>query len=425
VSAYAFRSTVADGRRAVLFAGLIALVAALMLAWVLSRAIVRPVTELRDVARGVAAGDLSRRAPIDAPGELGELALSLGEMSVQLAAREEARRAYEAFLVQLIESLHEGVVGVDAARRIVRLNDTARALLGVREPLPCTLDLLPRDRALRDSLDTALAGRATEGVETTLDGRTVAIAARPLEAGGAVLALLDLTHMRRLEAVRRDFVANVSHELRTPLTVIGGFAETLARDDLAPPDRAKFAERIRVHARRMQRLVDDLLDLSRIESGSWVPNPESVEIAALAGEAFATVRDVAAAKGVALDTEVGPGAGTLVADATALRQVLGNLVENAVRHTSAGRVTVFALRSSPDTVELGVRDTGQGIAAEHLPRIFERFYRVDPARSREEGGTGLGLAIVRHLVEAHGGRVRAESTVGRGTTIIATFPDQG
>jgi len=412
-------------KRAVVIAGLVALVVALILAWALARRLVQPLAELSDVARGIAAGDLTRRAAIDARGEIGELSLSLGDLSAQLAARDAARNAYETLLVQLIESLNEGVVGVDERRSVVRVNDTARRLLGVAEAIPFSTDLLPRDRALRDALDAAFAGHATEGVETQLGAFTLAISARPLAGGGAVLALLDLTRLRRLEAVRRDFVANVSHELRTPLTVIGGFAETLTHPDLAPDERRQFAERIVFNTQRMQRLVDDLLDLSRIESGGWIPTPADTDLTAVATDAFAESRDAAATKGVAFEMDIAPDARRFAADPTALRQVLGNLIENAVRHTANGSVTVYARRAGSGTIEFGVRDTGSGIAPEHLPRIFERFYRVDPARSRQEGGTGLGLAIVKHLVEAHGGTVVARSEPGTGTTIVVRLPIAG
>jgi signal transduction histidine kinase len=415
-------NTVADAQRAVAFAGMAALAVALLVAWRMSRTITRPLVELRDVARAIAGGDLERRASLDAPGELGDLALSLRELSVQLAARDAARRADEALLVQLTESLNEGVVGVDASRRVIRINQTGRRLLGLSDAIPFSADLLPRDRALREALQAAFDGNTTDGSETTLLGRTVNITARPLASGGVVLALLDLTRLRRLESVRRDFVANVSHELRTPLTVVGGFAETLVHDDPPLDARRQFAERILVNTRRMQRIVDDLLDLSRIESGSWTPNPERVDLAAVAADVIAAVGDTAAGKGVRLEASIHSGARELWADPTAIRQVLGNLAENAVRHTTAGHVAIFSLVREDGGVTIGVRDTGIGIASEHLPRIFERFYRVDPGRSRDEGGTGLGLSIVKHLVEAHGGTVRAESTVGGGTTIAVNFP---
>jgi two-component system, OmpR family, phosphate regulon sensor histidine kinase PhoR len=177
-------------------------------------------------------------------------------------------------------------------------------------------------------------------------------------------------------------------------------------------------------SRRMQRIVDDLLDLSRIESGGWVPEPLAVDVRAAAAEALAAAAATAAAKGVALEVRPAPDAAAVHADPTALRQVLSNLVENAVRHTSAGCVVV-ATRRARGGVWVEVRDTGSGIAPKHLPRIFQRFYRPDPGRSRAEGGTGLGLAIVKHLVEAHGGVVRAASAPGEGTTMSTFFPDAG
>jgi two-component system phosphate regulon sensor histidine kinase PhoR len=415
-------NTISDAQNAVMLAGVVALAVALIVAWSLSRTITTPLIELRNVARAIADGDLERRASLDSPGELGELALSLREMSVQLAARDAAHRANEALLVQLTESLNEGVFGVDASRQVIRINDTGRRLLGVREPIPFSVDLIPRDRALRDALQAAFDGNTTDGSEATLLGRTVNITARPLESGGAVLALLDLTRLRRLESVRRDFVANVSHELRTPLTIIGGFAETLVHDDPPVERRQQFAERILGNTRRMQRIVDDLLDLSRIESGSWTPAPAKIDLAAVAADVNTAARDVAGAKGIRLEASIAPAAREIWADPTAIRQVLGNLVDNAVRHTSAGHVAIFSLLRADGGVTVGVRDTGSGIAPEHLPRIFERFYRVDPGRSRDEGGTGLGLSIVKHLVEAHGGTVRAESAVGVGTTIAVHFP---
>ena len=410
-------------RQDVLIAGSLAMILAGALAYLFSRAVSRPIVELRDVARGLAAGDLSRRPRLTAPGEVGDLATALHRMADQLAARLNALETEDALMAALIEALNEGVVAVDGGRRIVRINDAGRRLLGLRAAVPIPLDHLPRDRALRESLDVALTGGIPPATEIRVDDRTLALTARPLSSGGAVIALFDLSPMRRLETVRRDFVANVSHELKTPLTVIGGFAETLADDELPAEQRRRFAETIQVHARRMQRIVDDLLDLSRIESGGWRPAPTTVDVVNAAGDALATVRDAALAKGITIDVRPGTGASTVYADPTAVRQILSNLVENAVRYTpEGGTVTVFS-EPDADGVRIGVRDTGVGIASDHLSRIFERFYRVDPARSRDAGGTGLGLSIVRHLVEAHGGRARAESTVGRGTTVFASFPD--
>ena len=413
---------IASAKRDVAVASAVAMLGALVLAGLFGRHVSRPVRDLRDVARALAEGDFSRRPALAAPGEVGELADAVHRLAEQLATRVEALRAEEVLVRELAESLNEGIFAVDARRQVVRINEIGRALLSRREPLPFPADILPRERALRDALAGALAGETVRDVEASIAGRTFSISARPVDRGGAVVALLDLTRLRRLETVRRDFVSNVSHELKTPLTVVRGFAETLVHDDPEVSTRRRFADAILANTRRMQRIVDDLLDLSRIESGGWVPQPIETDVASAAADALLAARPAAEAKAVSLATDLAADATTCFADPTALRQILGNLVDNAVRHTARGGVTVFSNRQG-DIVTVGVRDTGSGMSAEHLPRIFERFYRVDPARSRDEGGTGLGLAIVKHLVEAHGGRVRAESTVGSGTTIAATFPD--
>jgi signal transduction histidine kinase len=415
--------TISRAGQSVLLAGFIGALVAVALALLFARAVSRPVEELSAVAREIASGDLSQRPTLAAPGEIGDLADALQRMTEQLSARLVALEEDDQLLRAVIDALDEAVVAVDVRRSVVRVNDTARRLLALKGRLPFSIDLLPRSPELRDALDAALAGETVSELEITIGGRTLAITARPLAHGGAVLAAFDLTELRRLETIRRDFVANVSHELKTPLTVIGGFAETLADSGLDQAQRDGFARTIIANVRRMQRIVDDLLDLSRIESGGWVPAPLTVDLATATAEAIAPCRDSASEKNITLGIDVAPDAATASVDPTALRQVIANFAENAIRYTpSGGRVTVFTSREG-NGVWVGVRDTGIGIGAEHLPRIFERFYRVDPARSREAGGTGLGLAIVRHLAEAHGGRVRAESTPGRGTTVAAYFPD--
>ena len=417
----ALRATVSRAQRDVLAASFFALIGAMALAWLFSRSVSRPVIELRDVARAIASGDLERRPTIAAPGEIGDLAMALHRMAEQLAMRLEALEADEALLIAVVESLDEGIVVVDPRGSVIRVNESARRLLALDQRVPFAADLLPLDRAIGQAVRGAMAGTALEPTETTLDGNTLLVSARGLRGGGAVLALLDLTARRRLEMVRRDFVANVSHELKTPLTVVNGFAETLLDADLPAEDRERFVRTIQASAQRMQRIVDDLLDLSRYESGAWRPDVADVNIAALIGDAITAGGSAAAAHDVTLGAELSPELSRLTGDPTALRQVLDNLVQNAVRYAPGGRVTVFA-RPESGGVRIGVTDTGIGIAPQHLPRIFERFYRVDPGRSRAEGGTGLGLAIVRHLVEAHGGSVRAESTPGVGTTISFFLP---
>jgi signal transduction histidine kinase len=405
----------------VLIGGLLALLGAATLAFFFARSVSRPVVELRDVARAIAAGDLSRRPALAAPGEVGDLATALHRMAEQLGHRLEALEADDQLMTAVLESLEEGVIAVDERGQIVRINERARALLGVDAALPFARELLPRDAALREAIEQASAGMPTPAAEAPLGDRTVAIASRPLLAGGAVVTLLDLTMLRRLETIRRDFVANVSHELKTPLTAVSGYAETLLDDAIPEEQRRRFVTTIHDNATRMQRIVDDLLDLSRIESGGWQPNVARVDVDAVVRDVFTAMQAAASAKGLTLDVEIAPGATHVRADPTAFRQIVLNLVENAIRYTRQGRVTVRT-RAGEDGSWVEVSDTGIGIAAEHLPRIFERFYRVDAGRSRAEGGTGLGLAIVRHLVDAHGGRVEATSAVGRGTTVAVLVP---
>lgn len=415
-----FRAIVAGAQRDVLVAGVIAFLGASLLVLVFSRTVSQPIIELRDVAQAIAAGNLERRPALAAPGEVGDLAQALHRMTEQLATRLAALESEDALLRAVIESLDEGIVVVAPPGDVIRLNESARRLLRLQATPPFPATFLPSDRALRDELRTAMNGAAPETTEITVHERRLLVTARPIPGRGAVIALMDLTARRRLETIRRDFVANVSHELKTPLTVIAGFAETLRDEQLAPADRARFVSTIESNARRMQRIVDDLLDLSRYESGGWKPSVERNDLRGVVTDTFTAVQRAADAKGLTLAYE-GDDATEVVADPTALRQVLANLVENAVRYTSQGSVTVAARRDAGGTW-IRVSDTGSGIPPEHLGRIFERFYRVDPHRARDQGGTGLGLAIVRHLVEAHGGQVTAESVLGRGTSISAFFP---
>lgn len=409
-------------QRDVLAAGLVGLLGALALAALFARGVSRPVVELRDVARAVADGDLTRRPHLNAPGEIGDLSAAVHRMTEQLAGRLAALQAEEDLMHATIEALDEGIVVADARNQVVRLNQSARRMLAAPDAVPFPADRLPPVRALREAVRTALGGTAADAAELELDGRILLCVARPLAGGGAVLALQDLTARRRLENVRREFVANASHELKTPLTVVSGFAETLTDPDLTPDDRRRFSAMIRSNAQRMQRIVDDLLDLSRYESGGWKPEPRPVDLRQTAAEVLGNLDRAADEKGLTLARALPDDAATVRADPVALRQILTNLAENAVRYTTSGSVTLFATRDGAG-VRVGVRDTGIGIAPEHLDRIFERFYRVDPARSREGGGTGLGLAIVKHLAEAHGGSVRAESRVGAGSTISVWLPD--
>ncbi len=417
-------ATLRHVHRAFLGAALVALVIGAVLALVAGRSIARPLTTLSQAARSIAEG-AQPRFPRSGVPDIDELVRALREMHAQLDQRFTELRRERAESAALVEAMVEGVIAADDRGRIVTANGAARRLLGYDpgDTLPA-LEQLFRVKAAREAVDLLLAGQAVPDRELELDGHSVLLSGRPLAEGGALLVLHDVTALRRLETVRRDFVANVSHELKTPLTSISGYAETLAHESPDPETTRRFLQVILSNARRMQRLVDGLLDLSRIESGGWHPAPEPVEIESVARECWGLLADRAAQRQLGFTSRPGTDAGTVVADPDAVRHVLSNLFDNAIRHTPAGGQVSFSTSRRDGGVALEVRDTGAGITAEHLPRIFERFYRADPARARDDGGTGLGLAIVKHLVEAHGGQVSAESQVGKGTAIRCWFPDR-
>jgi two-component system phosphate regulon sensor histidine kinase PhoR len=411
-------------QRAVALAGLGVLVATLLaaaaLSWRVARDVTQPLAQLTTAARAIAEGQTPAFSAARVP-EVAQHVAALRGMHRQLDQRfaEIVREREET--ATLIETMTEGVLAADARGAIVTLNGAARRLLGygAGDRLPALAELF-HEKAARNLVQTVLDGGEAEPRELERGARALLVTGRALPNGGVLLVIRDVTELRRLEAVRRDFVANVSHELKTPLTSIIGYAETLTTED-AGKDAERFAHTILNNARRMQELVDDLLDLSRIESGRWQPTLARVDVAGVVGEAWAEFLDRARARRIKI-TVAASVARHVKADPDALRQILTNLFDNALRHTPpGGRITVTA-EASAGGVTIAVADTGSGIASEHLPRIFERFYRADPGRSREEGGTGLGLAIVKHLIEAHGGRVEARSTLGEGTTILLFFP---
>ena len=413
----AVQRTVALGGLGVLVATLLAAAA---LSWRVARDVTQPLAQLTTAARAIAEGQTPAFPAARVP-EVAQHVAALRGMHRQLDQRfaEIVREREET--ATLIETMTEGVLAADARGAIVTLNGAARRLLGygAGDRLPALAELF-HEKAARDLVQTVLDGGEAEPRELERGARALLVTGRALPNGGVLLVIRDVTELRRLEAVRRDFVANVSHELKTPLTSIIGYAETLTTED-AGKDAERFAHTILNNARRMQELVDDLLDLSRIESGRWQPTLARVDVAGVVGEAWAEFLDRARARRIKI-TVAASVARHVKADPDALRQILTNLFDNALRHTPpGGRITVTA-EASAGGVTIAVADTGSGIASEHLPRIFERFYRADPGRSREEGGTGLGLAIVKHLIEAHGGRVEARSTLGEGTKILLFFP---
>ena len=413
---------VGRAQRAVVHAALLALLVGSLLALVAGRSISQPLTTISVAARAIAAG-APPRFPRSGIPDIDALVQALRQMHRQLGDRFEELRHEQAETAALLESMVEAVIATNGKGRTVTANSAARELLGYgsTEELPDLSELF-RAKAAREVVDAVLQGRSVQSRELEIDGRAVLINARPLPSGGAVLVIHDVSELRRLEAVRRDFVANVSHELKTPLTSISGYAETLLGDSPDAETARRFLATIVANSRRMQRLLDNLLDLSRIEGGRWQPHQELLDVRQIVGDVWNELADRAQSVGIELEVDIEPGADTVRADSDAVRQVLTNLLENSLRYTKPGGHIVCRSQVEDTGVALSITDDGSGIPLEHLPRIFERFYRVDQSRSRAEGGTGLGLAIVKHLVEAHGGRVYAESQRGAGTTVTCWFP---
>jgi len=319
----------------------------------------------------------------------------------------------------MFNELQDGVAQVDREGVIVRANSAFESWIGRSNLTGERIRSLFRDPANLAAVRAALAGDAATN-ESTHGSRTLLLSAHP-DSRGALVVLRDLTLTRRLEGVRRDFVANVSHELKTPLTNVLGFAEAIYENDEVPEGPRGFANRIVVNSRRMQALVDDLLDLSRIESGAWTPEPMTLDLAAVARDVWTTFDRRPEETGVDLALEV-PVDLKVQADPNALRQILRNLLDNALRYGPPGTSVTVSAAPEKGGVRIVVADAGSGIPTDHLERVFERFYRVDAARSREAGGTGLGLSIVKHLVAAHGGDIGIESEVGEGTRVWFLLP---
>lgn len=329
-------------------------------------------------------------------------------------------------LAALLAAAGEGILLVSHEGLITRANPAAIRFLGLpSEPGGAPVDSTIRAAPVRRAIHAALDRAEPAATEHEVDGRSVFVMVQPAQRQGAVVSVVDLTEIRRLETARRDFVANASHELKTPLTSIRGYAETLQDESLPPEMRARFLETIRQNAERLQRVVDDLLDLSRIEAGAWEPATRPVRVSDSAREAWASLeerlrdREVVLTMGGDLDVDV-------MADPFALRHVLTNLLDNALRYSGdPAAIAITAFEAGPGEhpmVRVDVTDRGAGIPSEAVPRIFERFFRVDQARTGSAGGTGLGLAIVKHLVEQMGGSVHARSRLGHGTTVGFTLP---
>jgi two-component system phosphate regulon sensor histidine kinase PhoR len=413
--------------RAISLASTVGLAFAVVLAMMVAHAMSRRVRRLTEVARRMAEGDLERRAEIQGHDELAALGTALNQLVSSQVTTLAQLRSERDVVGHVLEAMREGVLVLDAQGRLALVNPALRDMLLLgsdtigKTPLEAT-----RNAELVRALNEAASGDAVAELAVGgLKPRRLLVNAGPLpgEEGGLVAVFVDVTEMRQLETMRRDFAANVSHELRTPLAAVAAATETLQGGALADPRSAKeFVGMIERNVLRLQRLLEDVLELSRIESREFRLDLEPLDLSAEAPRVLGLFEHRVVKKRIRVTTDISPGLGRVVADRRALEHILSNLVDNAVKYCQDGAsITLRAVPEGPNA-RISVVDTGPGIDRKHLPRLFERFYRVDAGRARDVGGTGLGLSIVKHLAESMAGSATVESEVGRGTTFTIVLP---
>jgi len=416
---------------------------ALVVAAVAANWTARRLERIVGVAARIAEGDLQARIREASQDEIGRVATAIDGTARRVEESFAAVRSSQRQLETLLNSMQDAVIAVGADGLVQWANQPMDRLVpqGTRLHQPVVETI--RDPDFLATVNEAISTREVKTARATsiVPGRAFDVTAAPLPEGGAVAVLRDLTETERVEKTRRDFIANVSHELRTPLTSIQGYAETLldSTSENTAPTR-EFLEIIRKNSSRMSRLTEDLLTLARVESGETRFDSEPVPPAELLHDAEESFREIARTHGIDLQIQNSPAhhlqssnfpgpnplpenLPSVLADREAIHQVFSNLIDNALKYGASGGRIVLGARAVPHAVEFFVQDFGGGIASEHLPRLFERFYRVDKARSRESGGTGLGLAIAKHIMLAHGGSIRAESDLAHGSTFLFTLPN--
>jgi two-component system phosphate regulon sensor histidine kinase PhoR len=407
-----------------LFASLIALlIAAAASVWTSRR-----LQHIVDVAARIESGDLRARVNDRPMDEIGRVAAAIDKTARQIELSFAAVRSSQHQLETLLNSMQDAVIAVSSDGLVRWANHPMDQLVPQRTRLNAPVVETIRDPDFLAAVQAATITKEVKNGRATsiVPGRAFEVTAAPLPDGGVVAVLRDLTETERVEKTRRDFIANVSHELRTPLTSIQGYTETLL-DTISENSNSsrEFLEIIRKNSLRMSRLTEDLLTLARVESGETRFETEHIPPLELLNDAEQSFREIARTQGVDLkivDSQALESLPPVLADREAIHQVFANLIDNAMKYGRSGARIELGARAAQRGVEFYVRDFGAGISSEHLPRLFERFYRVDKARSRESGGTGLGLAIAKHIMRAHSGSIRAESEIARGSTFLFTLP---
>jgi two-component system, OmpR family, phosphate regulon sensor histidine kinase PhoR len=409
-------------RRELLEASGVALLVGFTLALIGSESVARRLRRMVAFAQEIAAGNLSARLPESGSDEIAILASTLDKTARRLEANFRNLETSRQQLETLLNSMQDAVVAVSAKREVAWFNGAMECLAASPIEVGAPVIRAVRDpdflRVVADVLEYKKSQSVT--LFSIKLGHTFGMTSAPLPDGGAICVLRDNTAIARVERTRRDFTANVSHELRTPLTSLLGYAETLM--DITTDSKSReFLEIIRRNGQRMSRLTEDLLTLARVESGEDQLQEAPASASELLRDAQASFGEAADRKGVSIKI-VESSELRVLADRDAIHQVFGNLIDNALKYAGEARVLEIGAKESPDELEFYVRDYGPGIPSEHLPRLFERFYRVDKARSREAGGTGLGLAIVKHIVLNHGGRAGVRSDLGHGSAFWFRLP---
>lgn len=426
-------------RRMLIVAAGLALAVAVLMSTAAAHLMSRALRGITEAAMRMSGGDLTVRTRIAGADEAGQLGRTLDGLAENLSATMATLRAERDLFGRMLESMQEGVLVLDRDLRVLLVNPALRDMLLLGGDIVGRMPIETiRNTELQSVLDKAAASGEPSSGEVEISGlrpRRFMVHATPLtgEPRGLVAVFVDVTEIRRLESMRKDFVANVSHELRTPITAVRSAAETTRRTIEKDPEAAlRFVDMIERNAHRLQELVEDLLELSRIESKQVRPQAEAVEVGPVVEQVLAVFREAAERKHLKTPAIIAASLRPARGDRRAIEQVLTNLIENAVKYCPDGATIAVRVleRELPDVsggapsvvIKFAVEDTGPGIEAKHLPRLFERFYRADKGRSRDMGGTGLGLSIVKHLVEAMDGKVGVESTPGKGTTFWFTLP---
>ncbi|OIP28611.1 MAG: hypothetical protein AUK23_12675 [Deltaproteobacteria bacterium CG2_30_43_15] len=417
----------------VMLAVLLAVLISLGIGFMAARRMGKTLTQMTQAARKMVRGDFSELIRTDSKDEIGDLARSFNAMSIELQNKIETLTKEIDEKQAILSGMIEGVIAIDRNQRIILFNSASEGMFGVssyRALGRFHWEVIRHSRLnplFQEVLETGVPKMEElilrYGGERILRVQAAAIPTKKGNPWAVVAVFHDITQIRNLEKIRKEFVANVSHELRTPLTSIKGFVETLRNGAVNDPEKSlRFLEIIEKHTERLNRLITDLLNLSQIERGKIEMDLKPVNLVDVTSRVISNFKETADQKGQKIKANIPPVLPHVLADEERMETVMENLLDNAVKYTpNNGEITVSAFEKD-DGVQVEVADTGIGIPTNSLPRIFERFYRVDKARSRELGGTGLGLSIVKHIIETHGGKVRAESEVGKGSRFIFNLP---